>query len=187
MKNAKLIRFVIALVGLAAVPFLPFLNLEFLGISFWGVSMFSGATGFYPIFYVPIFAALILVVLSLSDSKSIGTIAGVIVLVIHILFAALKKNVILSGDIDQILQIASGVISRFNGDVTDLEAIKVFLEPLLGLGIGFYLAIAVDIVYIISGALITSKKTPRGKGSSSYTTLGGSGSDSSSSGRYTRI
>lgn len=185
MKRLNPVQCLIALVGLVVVPFLPFLNIKLLGISFWGVSMFKGITGLYPIFLIPVVGALVLVLMSFDDLKPINTIAGVIMLIIHIVFLALKNSVILSGDINEILTIASGVISRFTGDITDLNAIKMFLEPLLKPGLGFYLAIVVDVLYIVAGVMFSAKPASGSKSSGHYKSVGGtSDGDSSSSGRY---
>lgn len=184
MKRFNLVQCLIALVGLVVVPILPFLSIKLLGISFWGVSMFKGITGFYPIFLIPVIGSLVLVLMSFDDLKPINTIAGVVMLIIHILFFALKNSVILSGDMNEILTIASGVLSRFTGDITDLSAIKMFLEPLLKPGLGFYLALVVDVLYIVAGVMFSAKPASGSKGGH-YKPVGGtSDGGSSSSGRY---
>lgn len=158
MKKLNIVQFVSALVGLAAVLLLPYFVFSFLGVVLYPITPITVVQGMYPIFLVPLFCMILLVILSFSELKSISIPAGVVVLLVHIVFAVMRQNIILNGDLTLLIQQAKGLVEKAAGATTNIE-IRQILAPLLKVGIGFYISLLSCVVYIVGGLLFSGARS----------------------------
>ena len=155
MGKVNIAQLLSACVAFLVTLIMPYFHLSFLGISFFKFIPLFCMGGLYPVFLVPVVGMFILIFLTSKELKSVSMIAGIVMMVVHIVFLAMKDQIILNGDIQVILMQAGNLIEHFTGDPNaDISEIRMFLQPLLKPHLCYFLLLLLNGAYICTGVFL---------------------------------
>ena len=128
--------------------FLDFVQIGLFGVRIIGFSIYQLISSMYPVYMILVIVQLLLIFFSFGILNRYSWAVGIVVIVTQIIFLLTRVNVILGGDVSWLLaQVASMLSNNVGMDVTP-ENIKMILTPLLNGGIGFYVTLVLNIIYI---------------------------------------
>lgn len=145
-------QLICAIVGLLAVLLLPYYSFTFLGISYFSITAITSISGMYPVLLVPVLGMLLLAIMAVTPFRLESLIMGCVLLVAQVILIILKVQVVFSGDISMLTQQLKLLIEKVAGLTTDID-IRTLLAPMLKPGLGFYVGLSMNLMYLLVGAL----------------------------------
>ena len=152
MRKMNIPQAICAFLGFLAVLLLPFYSFRFLGFNYYNIVALDAVSGLYPILMIPVAGMLVLTILALTEAGIVSMISGGVLLAVQILFVILKSSVVFSGDISFLANKLTGLIEQAAGLTTNID-IRMLLAPMLKPGIGFYVGLCLNLIYLVLGVL----------------------------------
>lgn len=152
MKKTSLLAVVVALINLVAVLVLPMFAIRFLGINIYSFTTMKLLDFDVYLMLLPTVVAVAMLAMAFVDAKQLMVGAGAVALMVNIVLLAMKTNLVLGGDVENVIELIKMLANRCGADSNmTLDDMRLLLEPLLKPGVGFYISVTSSLIYMVFG------------------------------------